>query len=176
MIESQFWNHAVNDWLFRLIHRYSSVNFKKFAEAGIHPGQLPVLRAVHEKEGISLRELADQLHIKPPTVTVTVKRLEKNGFLYKRTDEKDLRIIRIYESEKGKKLAKDLQKVAMENERLLTQGFSEEEKKQICQYFQRMTENLIQAGVEICPMDIPDPPDPCTAEIPMEIPDSPSEM
>ena len=91
----------------KLIHGYTANGFQKFKDLGVHPGQLPILSRLHEKEGASQRELADMLHIKPPTVTVTIRRLEKAELVYRKTDESDLRVTRIYLTEKGKALALD---------------------------------------------------------------------
>lgn len=41
----------------RLMHRYTSVNYKRFLGIGIHPGQLAFVKAISEHEGISQREL-----------------------------------------------------------------------------------------------------------------------
>lgn len=132
----------MNYWIIRLIHRYSAVNFKCFQKMGLHPGQLPVLKTVYEKEGISLRELADVLHVKPPTVTVTVKRLEKTGLVYKQADQEDLRVNRIFLTEKGKGITKEISVLLDKNEKILTAGFSREEKETLYSYFERMIENL----------------------------------
>ena len=61
----------------RLLHRYTEVNFGRLKALGVHPGQLPFLNIISHREGISQRELAECLHVKPPSVAVTVKRLEK---------------------------------------------------------------------------------------------------
>lgn len=136
----------INFWVISLMHRYSSANFKKFMELGIHPGQLPVLKTVQENEGISLRELAKRLHVKPPTVTVTVKRMERAGLLCKKSDTEDLRISRIYLTEKGKSISAGVIAQMEENERILTRGFSEEELQTLRDFFERMIENLAQTG------------------------------
>ena len=49
-------------------------------ELGIYPGQIPVLGLLAYKDGLSQREIAEHLRIKPPTVNVTVQRLEKQDF------------------------------------------------------------------------------------------------
>lgn len=134
----------LNVWVIRLMHRYSAVNFKKFMEHGIHPGQLPVLKTVYGHEGISLRDLAMELHVKPPTVTVTVKRLEKAGMVSKKTDPEDLRVSRIYLTEKGKNSMEESLKLLNENAQILTRGFSSEEIDMLCGYFKRMTDNLVK--------------------------------
>ena len=89
--------------LFMKVDRYFMAKcFGQMQGLGIYPGQIPVLGMVSKKEGLSQKELAEILRIKPPTVTVSVQRLEKAGFLYKKPDEKDQRIARIYLTEKGK--------------------------------------------------------------------------
>ncbi len=62
--------------------------FGQMQELGIYPGQIPVLGLVSGRDGLSQREIAKILHIKPPTVNVSIQRLEKAGFLYKKPDEK----------------------------------------------------------------------------------------
>ena len=78
--------------------------FGQMQELGIYPGQIPVLGLVSGRDGLSQREIAKILHIKPPTVNVSIQRLEKAGFLYKKPDEKDQRVTRIYMTEKGKEI------------------------------------------------------------------------
>ena len=117
----------------RLLHRYTEVNFGRLKDMGVHPGQLPFLNIISHKEGISQRELAECLHVKPPTVAVTVKRLEKADVIYRRPDPNDMRISRIY----------------------LTAGFSEEELELARHFFTRMIQNLnvLSGGKEELPLE-----------------------
>ena len=73
----------------RIDRRFMAKCFGQMQELGIYPGQIPVLGLLAHKDGLSQREIAEKLHIKPPTVNVTVQRLEKAGFLYREADEKD---------------------------------------------------------------------------------------
>jgi DNA-binding MarR family transcriptional regulator len=134
---------TIDVWVLRLIHQFGSVSFKQFRELGLHPGQIPVLDVIRKNEGVSLREIADQLHIKPPTVTVTVQRLEKAGMVYKKPDEKDQRINRIYLTQQGKNLKDDMRKLVEANRQMMIRGFSEEEQEQLKEYLHRLVENLI---------------------------------
>jgi DNA-binding MarR family transcriptional regulator len=133
---------TIDAWVLRLIHQYGSMNFKQARELGIHPGQISVLVLLYKNEGISLRQIADQLHVKPPTVTVMVQRLEKSGMVYKRPDEKDQRINRIYLTQKGKNLKEDMRIMMDDNRQKLIRGFSEQEQEQMKDYLRRMVENL----------------------------------
>lgn len=139
---------SLNSLVFRMIHRYGSLNFSKFQKLGVHPGQLPVFAILRGHEGVSLREMADLLHIKPPTVTVTIQRLEKAGLVIKKPDGKDQRINRIYLTEKGKNLSEEIQFLAQENEQILMEGFSAEELELLKDFLHRMIGNLAAAGGE----------------------------
>lgn len=149
-MEEQIQDNTINFCLVRMIHSYTSLSFKKFMELGVHPGQLPVLKNVYENEGISLRELAKKIHVRPPTVTVTIQRLEKAGLVYKKADPVDLRVSRIYLTEEGKNIQIEIKALLDESEQILTQGFSEEELAVLRSYFERIVKNLVEAGAESC--------------------------
>lgn len=129
--------------LFMKVDRYFMAKcFGQMQGLGIYPGQIPVLGMVSKKEGLSQKELAEILRIKPPTVTVSVQRLEKAGFLYKKPDEKDQRIARIYLTEKGKETkARALQRIR-ENKSVMLEGFSETEQCLLRRFLKQILENI----------------------------------
>ena len=115
--------------------------FGQMQELGIYPGQIPVLGMVAKQDGLSQRELSKILRVKPPTVTVSVQRLEKAGFLYKKPDEKDQRVTRLYLTEKGKETkAKALQQIR-KNEAVMLEGFSEAEECLLRRFLEQILEN-----------------------------------
>ena len=116
--------------------------FGQMQELGIYPGQIPVLGLLAYKDGLSQREIAEHLRIKPPTVNVTVQRLEKAGFLYREADEKDQRISRIYMTEKGKQAKESGMKKVQDNEKILLDGFSEEDLCLLRRFLDQITENI----------------------------------
>lgn len=132
----------IHTWLLRLAHNYGAMNYRCLTEMGIHPGQLPVLRAVSINEGITQRELAQELHVKPPTIAVTIKRMEKAGMIRRREDQTDRRVCRLYLTEAGQQLDKRLKKLLEENGRLMLKGFSEKEVQEMKGYFDRIIQNI----------------------------------
>ena len=48
-------------------------------ELEIHPSQIPILAILGKNEEYSQKEIAQILGVKPPTVTVSIQRLEKMG-------------------------------------------------------------------------------------------------
>ena len=97
---------------------------------------------VSGRDGLSQREIAKILHIKPPTVNVSIQRLEKAGFLYKKPDEKDQRVTRIYMTEKGKEIkAKALERIH-KNEAVMMEGFSEAEQCLLRRFLEQILVNI----------------------------------
>ena len=116
--------------------------FGQMQELGLYPGQIPVLGLVSGRDGLSQREIAKILHIKPPTVNVSIQRLEKAGFLYKKPDEKDQRVTRIYMTEKGKEIkAKALERIH-KNEAVMMEGFSEAEQCLLRRFLEQILANI----------------------------------
>ena len=126
----------------RIDRRVMGKCFGQMQELGIYPGQIPVLGLLAYKDGLSQREIAEHLRIKPPTVNVTVQRLEKAGFLFRKADEKDQRVSRIYLTEKGKQAKERGMKRVEENEKILFDGFSDAELCLLRRFLEQITANI----------------------------------
>ncbi len=71
---------------------------------GLHIAQDMIIFVLWEKDGLSQSQLASRLRLELPTVTRSVQRMEDAGFLFRRTDERDSRISRVYLTEQGRAL------------------------------------------------------------------------
>ena len=100
----------------------------------------------------SQRDVARTMRISPATVAVSLKTLEKNGYVKRSTDEQDARRNRVSLTEKGKEAVGLCgESFRAVDERMLS-GFSEAERVQLTGFFTRMIENL--GGMEpppFCP-------------------------
>jgi len=76
------------------------------ADEGMHPGQFFCLRVVGGHDGISQRELADELHVAAPSVSRMLQGMERAGLVERRDDERDQRVMRVYVTERGRELEK----------------------------------------------------------------------
>ena len=126
----------------RIDRRFMGKCFGQMQELGIYPGQIPVLGLLAYKDGLSQREIAEHLRNNPPTVNVTVQRLEKAGFLFRKADEKDQRVSRIYLTEKGKQAKERGMKRVEENEKILLDGFSDAELCLLRRFLEQITANI----------------------------------
>ena len=68
---------------------------------GVHPGQAPMLFAIFKDEGLTQKSLGEKMQLKPASVTIMLRRLQKAGLIEKIPDQKDLRVFRIHLTKKG---------------------------------------------------------------------------
>ena len=69
---------------------------------------------------------------------------EKAGLIERKPDEKDQRVVRIYVTEKGKSLSKQIEKVVKESEAKVVEGFSEVEICLMKRFLKQMIANMEQ--------------------------------
>ena len=99
-----------------------------------------------EHAGMSQKEISQELNISPPTVAVSVKRLEKAGFVERRPDENDQRMSRISLTPQGREIIEEAKACIEENESLMFKGFSESEICLLKRFFEQMITNLGEDG------------------------------
>lgn len=80
---------------------------------GLTPAQFWLLHQVFEREGVSLRELADSLYMDTPTASRVVAALERHKLVRRKEDPEDRRRSRIVLTQRGRALADKLQSVAV---------------------------------------------------------------
>ena len=113
-------------------------------ERGVRPRQVPRHHGLARREGLSQRQISEEMKITPATVAVSIKRIEKSGLIIRKADEKDQRMSRIYLSPKGRELSKNVQKMVEDSEKAIFHGFSESEICLMKRFFKQMIENLEQ--------------------------------
>jgi DNA-binding MarR family transcriptional regulator len=111
-------------------------------KVGIYPGQPPMLLALYKKDGQSQRELANRLKIKPATITVMLRRMEKAQLVERRQDAEDQRISRVYLTDKGKEACEEVKKVINIIDAECFSNFTQEEQILLRRLFMQMRDNL----------------------------------
>jgi len=87
--------------LFKFMRFHSQLLFKLTSEKGIYPGQAVCLWFINQNLGISQRDLAEKMHVAPPTVTLMLQKLEKAGLVIRKEDERDQRLSHTYLTNAG---------------------------------------------------------------------------
>jgi DNA-binding MarR family transcriptional regulator len=115
---------------------------------GLYRGQPPVLRALWEHEGFTQTELAERLRIRPATLTRMLQRMEKTGFIQRKADSVDQRVMRVYLSEAGRAIQGQVEGVWRKMEEETFANFSQEECAELHGFLRQMRENLLDATGE----------------------------
>jgi DNA-binding MarR family transcriptional regulator len=89
--------------IFKAIHDYSHEVSNKF---GITGPQLWALKTISQEESLSLRDLSERTYLHPSTVTGVIDRLERKGYVIRRRDEADRRVVYVELTAEGSRLAK----------------------------------------------------------------------
>lgn len=94
----------------------------------------------------SQRELADLLHISPATATVSLRSLEKSGYISRCADPEDSRRNRITLTEAGRSAANTCRETFLMVDRYMFHDFTPEERQLVHRLHQRMLHNLRKIG------------------------------
>lgn len=115
---------------------------KKLEPYGIGSGQFIFLNVLYHKDGIRQEEMADFLDIDKGTTARAIKRLEEEGYIYRRTDSKDHRAQLVFLTQKAKDIEEDIYKILRSWTEILLSDFSIEDSKKAEELLEAMTKNI----------------------------------
>lgn len=130
--------HEVEKYRFRYIHSLMT-------KMELYRGDPRLLLEVLQKDGSTQAELAKRLCVKPPSLTVMIRRMETAGLVCRRQDEKDLRMTRVYITEKGREKAEKTKATFVQMNQTMRKGLSAEQLKEYTEILEIMKQNLLQA-------------------------------
>jgi len=115
-----------------------------FRQYDLKPGAAGILFTLDKYGVLSQRELADKVGITPPSMTVALRKMEKLGYISRRQDENDQRIIRIEIQEAGSKCVAVVKAAMHRLDETMFEGFTNEEKLLLRRFLLQMYDNLIK--------------------------------
>lgn len=118
----------------------------KVSALGLHRSQHSMLLTINFNGNISQKELAKRMEISPAAVTVTLKKLEAQGFIERAQSEDDSRVNNITVTEKGRDIICQTGAIFDEVDEKTFAGFSEEELEEFLSYLRRVSSNLKTAS------------------------------
>jgi len=125
--------------LSRSIH---SICDRKFKELKLQKGQFIYLTRICENPGINLIDLTILLKMDKTSTTKAIQKLEAEGYIQRKKDISDKRIIRLYPTEKGLKSYDDIIDEENKNIAICLKGFSAEERNIITELIKKMSNNI----------------------------------
>lgn len=97
-----------------------------------------------KNEGVTQLDLVRSTHLKAPTVSVTLQRLEKEGYICKKTDSYDLRSVRVYLTEQGREFNRIVVERVRSEEDDILKCLNDTETKQLMKLLLKIRENMIE--------------------------------
>ncbi|QOS79366.1 MarR family transcriptional regulator [Paenibacillus sp. JNUCC31] len=111
-------------------------------ELNLYVGQDNLLSRLWLGDGITQMQLCEHLKCEPSTVTNMVKSLAQNGFIYRKRDEQDARVMRIYLTDKGQELEKPVEFKWKQQQEKLLHSILPEERLILRDLMKRLERNL----------------------------------
>jgi DNA-binding MarR family transcriptional regulator len=118
------------------------------ADAGLYAGQDGVILLLSQEPGLTPGQLAQRLAVKAPTMTRTIGRMEAQGFVERKADGADGRLIKVYLTENGQKSVQAIQSAIAESGASAIRGFSDKEVRTLVKLLKALDRNLHDVPVE----------------------------
>lgn len=107
-----------------------------------------LLMELAKKDGRTQLDLVNATHLKAPTISVALQKLEHEGIVLRKPDEYDLRATRVFLTEKGRELDNKIRKRIMEEEALAMVNLTEAESETLIRLLGKIKRNLINEKEE----------------------------
>lgn len=125
-----------------MLHSFGRRYFKRAMKQYGLPGRsIMFLGYLGKHEGVSQDDIASYFLYNKGSVARVLDKLEDADMVERRVDEEDRRVNRVYLTERGRKIRKELKKVAQQWSLQLTRGFSEKEQEILLDFLRRMAHN-----------------------------------
>lgn len=113
------------------------------SEEGLFAGQHHIIMMLERVGCATVSQIAEEMRTTRATASVSIKRLEKAGFVEKRSSESDARITKIYLTDKALAVTQRIKAKMDEAEESLTQGLTQEEKYLLSDLLDKVVNNII---------------------------------
>lgn len=136
----------------KLCHEISRLSSARVRGANIegimsqHGARL-VLSALVLEDGASQRRIVEVTHLRPPTVSVILRKMADEGIVELSENPDDKRQMRVSLTEYGREVDRRSIEKIKETDMLALEGLSENERQSLMELLYRMRENLLSAYV-----------------------------
>lgn len=126
-----------------MVARLERINFNRaVAEEGLFAGQHKIIMFLKLQGSATIGEIAKETGTKPSTISVSVKRMEKAGFVKRRQSKADGRITEILLTAKGQAVPENIHHKMEAEEKMLTNGLTEDEINILSDLLDKIIENF----------------------------------
>ena len=128
---------------FSIIQRLSQIFVTHYLkDRDIQKCHAPILMTIYLQEGLTQNELSKYMKFNKGAVAKLVKAIEHEGYIVRRSDENDKRVMHLYLAEKGRQAIPHIMELEGILSQQMLQGFSPEEKTQLHSMLDRIIKNM----------------------------------
>ena len=129
----------------------SAVKYRseKFKTIGLYGSDHPYILCVNRFPGISQDEISMRVIVNKSNTTRTLSRLEEDGFIIRKTNDTDKRILNVELTSKSKDIIPEILEINNSLEEYLFSDFTDEEK----QIFSDLLDKIYKKSVEYATKD-----------------------
>lgn len=113
------------------------------SEEGLFAGQHHIIMMLERVGCATVSQIAEEMRTTSATASVSIKRLEKAGFVEKRPSESDGRITQIYLTDKALAVTQRIKSKMDDSEKALTSGLTQEEIYLLSDLLDKVVNNII---------------------------------
>lgn len=135
---------AINYRIQRIFRTYRRHVEDRLTALGLYPGQEHMLMQLWNEEGVTQSALVERLCVEPSTVTKSLQRLEKVGFVERRQDSEDSRVSRVYLTDAGRELQVPVRQIWCDLEKVMVDGLSDVELALLRRILGQIEDNLAE--------------------------------
>lgn len=113
-------------------------------EEGLFSGQHHIVMCLFHDDGQTVGQIAKHLGIATATASVSIKRMEKAGFIKREADENDARTVKIFLTDKGRDVMQNIRIKMDEQEKKITSCLSEAEVTHLTDTIDKIIKNFME--------------------------------
>lgn len=135
-------NHRIVETYIRVAKYHRMLLERHLNKNGLFRGQHQMLMCISRNPDASQRELAQIHNVSTAAIAVSLKKLEKGGYIERLVDREDNRYNKIHLTEKGWQEVSNSIHFFESAEEGMLEGFSDKEKEELYKTLGRLSENL----------------------------------
>lgn len=127
--------HRLGRQLHRSAHRLGH-------REGYYREQSRLLLLIAENDGVIQRDLAEEMDVRPSSMTEMLAKMEHLGLIHREQDERDQRVMHIFLTEQGKNAAEDSRKANAQMTEKLFESLTSDEIDEMLRLTDKLTAHL----------------------------------
>lgn len=118
---------------------------RRLEAIGMRASYRHVMSPLMEKDGVTQLELVNKTGLKAPTISITLRNMERDGVVRREKNESDRRETHVFITDKGRQMYNQALEAYQDAENILLRDMSEEELKAIVTLMSKASQSLSAA-------------------------------